>query len=40
VRANRQTRDDWLAGRIRAELTQNEQNEIARGLALLERIAG
>jgi DNA-binding MarR family transcriptional regulator len=40
IRANRQTREDWLAGRIRAELTPNEQNEVARALALLARIAG
>jgi len=40
VRENRRTRDDWLAGRIRAELTREEQDEVARALTLLERIAG
>jgi DNA-binding MarR family transcriptional regulator len=40
VREYRQTRDDWLAARIRAELTREEQEEVARALPLLERIAG
>ncbi len=40
VRDNRRTREDWLAGRIRAELTAEEQAEMGRALSLLERIAG
>ncbi len=40
IRDNRRTREDWLAGRIRAELTPKEQEEVARALTLLERIAG
>ena len=36
---NRRAREDWLAERIGAELTPEEQEELRRALALLERIA-
>ncbi len=39
IRQNRQTREDWLAERIEANLTPKEQEELQRALALLERIA-
>ncbi len=39
IRENRQAGEDWLAERIRAALTQEEQDAVRRALALLERIA-
>ncbi len=39
IRDNRRTREDWLAQRIRAELTPQEQEAVAHALSLLERIA-
>ena len=39
IRENRQAREDWLAERIRAALTPEEQDAVRRALALLERIA-
>ena len=39
IRQNRQTREDWLAERIEANLTPKEREELQRALALLERIA-
>ncbi len=39
IRENRRMREDWLAGRIRSELTREERQEILRALALLARIA-
>jgi DNA-binding MarR family transcriptional regulator len=38
LRETRATRQDWLARAIQAELSPREQQELARGLALLQRI--
>ncbi|MEX6508917.1 MarR family winged helix-turn-helix transcriptional regulator [Jiella sp. M17.18] len=39
VVANRATRKDWLVRRIEAALTDAEQKDLARAVALLERLA-
>ncbi len=39
VHESRRTRDDWLAERIRAELSPEERRMVAQALALFERLA-
>ncbi len=39
IRAARAAREDWLAGTITAQLTADEQRELAHALDLLKRIA-
>ena len=39
IQASRAARQDWLARMIRRELDPGEQAELARGVALLKRIA-
>jgi DNA-binding MarR family transcriptional regulator len=38
IQANRAAREDWLQGQLDARLSPAEQEELARALALLERL--